>query len=45
MKKTYEIKNIDYNEINIIKQSLKHHISYNEDINARKTNDKLKKKT
>jgi hypothetical protein len=43
MKKTYEIKNLDYNEISFIEQSLKHHISYYEDINARKPNDKLYK--
>ena len=41
MKKTYEIKNLDYNEISFIEQSLKRSISYYEDINVRKPNDKL----
>ena len=43
MKKTYEIKDLDYNEISFIEQSLKRHISYYEDINVRKPNDKLYK--
>ena len=43
MKKTYEIKNLDYNEISFIEQSLKRSISYYEDINVRKPNDKLYK--
>tara|TARA_R100001509_G_C4673533_1_gene150994 strand:- start:146 stop:397 length:252 start_codon:yes stop_codon:yes gene_type:complete len=43
MNKTYEIKNLDYNEISFIEQSLKRHISYYEDINVRKPNDKLYK--
>ena len=43
MKKTYEIKDLDYNEISFIEQSLKLHISYYEDINVRKPNDKLYK--
>ena len=41
MKKTYEIKDLDYNEISFIEQSLKRSISYYEDINVRKPNDKL----
>ena len=43
MKKTYEIKGLDYNEISFIEQSLKRSISYYEDINVRKPNDKLYK--
>ena len=43
MKKTYEIKNLDYNEISFIEQSLKRSISYYEDIHVRKPNDKLYK--
>ena len=43
MKKTYEIKDLDYNEISFIEQSLKRSISYYEDINVRKPNDKLYK--
>ena len=34
MKKTYEIKNLDYNEISFVEQSLKRSISYYEDINV-----------
>jgi hypothetical protein len=41
MKKTYEIKDLDYNEISFIEQSLKRSISYYEDKNVRKPNDKL----
>ena len=41
MKKTYEIKDLDYNEISFIEQSLKRSISYYEDINVKKPNDKL----
>ena len=41
MKKTYEIKDLDYNEISFVEQSLKRSISYYEDINVRKPNDKL----
>ena len=43
MKKTYEIKDLDYNEISFIEQSLKRSVSYYEDINVRKPNDKLYK--
>ena len=43
MKKKYDIKNLDYNEISFIEQSLKRHINYYEDINARKPEDKLYK--
>ena len=43
MKKTYEIKDLDYNEISFIEQSLKRSISYYEDINVKKPNDKLYK--
>lgn len=43
MKKTYEIKDLDYNEISFIEQSLKRSISYYEDINVRRPNDKLYK--
>ena len=43
MKETYEIKYLDYNEISFIEQSLKRSISYYEDINVRKPNDKLYK--
>ena len=43
MKKKYEIKDLDYNEISFIEQSLKRSISYYEDINVRKPNDKLYK--
>ena len=43
MKKKYEIKNLDYNEISFIEQSLKRHINYYEDINVRKPEDKLYK--
>ena len=32
MKKKYDIKNLDYNEISFIEQSLKRHINYYEDI-------------
>jgi len=41
--KTYEIKDLDYNEISFIEQSLKRHIGYYEDINVKKPNDKLYK--
>jgi hypothetical protein len=43
MKKKYDIKNLDYNEISFIEQSLKRHINYYEDINVRKPEDKLYK--
>ena len=41
MSNKYKIVNLDYNEISFIEQSLKRSISYYEDINVRKPNDKL----
>jgi len=41
MKKKYEIKNLDFNEISFIEQSLKKHITYYEDLNIKRPNDKL----
>ncbi len=37
----YTLKNLDYNQISFIEQSLKRSIVYYEDINTKKPNDKL----
>jgi|TARA_R100001594_G_scaffold27287_1_gene52030 hypothetical protein len=41
MKTLYQIKDLDYNQISFIEQSLKRSMVYYEDINTKKPNDKL----
>ena len=41
MKTLYQIKDLDYNQISFIEQSLKRSMVYYKDINTKKPNDKL----
>ena len=41
MKTLYQIKDLDYNQISFIEQSLKRSMVHYEDINTKKPNDKL----
>ena len=41
MVKKYEIKDLDFNEISFIEQSLNKHITYYEDLNIKRPNDEL----